>query len=97
MVWVPPLRFGQPAVLAENGVSLELGFAQTIARPDPFSAPLLGPSRRVKRESKKKKTRDSQQSGSEWGGADLPSPTNRSLGVMHAGAPHRDNNFATGR
>ena len=24
MVWVPPLRYGQPAVLAENGVELEL-------------------------------------------------------------------------
>jgi hypothetical protein len=24
MVWVPPLRCGQPAVLAENGVELEL-------------------------------------------------------------------------
>jgi hypothetical protein len=27
MVWVPPLRYGQPAVLAENGAGLELGFA----------------------------------------------------------------------
>ena len=26
MVWVLPLRFRQPAVLAENGVSLELAF-----------------------------------------------------------------------
>jgi hypothetical protein len=24
MVWVPSLRYGQPAVLAENGVELEL-------------------------------------------------------------------------
>ena len=24
MVWVPPLRYGQPTVLAENGVELEL-------------------------------------------------------------------------
>jgi hypothetical protein len=24
MVWVPPLRYRQPAVLAENGVELEL-------------------------------------------------------------------------
>ena len=24
MVWVPPLRYGQPPVLAENGVELEL-------------------------------------------------------------------------
>ncbi len=24
MVWVPPLRSGQPAVLAENGAGLEL-------------------------------------------------------------------------
>ena len=24
MVWVPPLRYGQPAVLAESGVELEL-------------------------------------------------------------------------
>jgi hypothetical protein len=24
MVWVPPLRYGQPAVLAENGAGLEL-------------------------------------------------------------------------
>jgi hypothetical protein len=24
MVWVPPLRYGQPAVLAENGAELEL-------------------------------------------------------------------------
>ena len=26
MVWVPPLCYGQPAVLAENGVELELGY-----------------------------------------------------------------------
>ena len=26
MVWAPPLRCGQPAVLAENGVELELAF-----------------------------------------------------------------------
>ncbi|MES2384408.1 MAG: hypothetical protein V4593_07660 [Pseudomonadota bacterium] len=26
MVWVPPLRYGQPAVLAENGAELELAF-----------------------------------------------------------------------
>ena len=26
MVWVPLLRYGQPAVLAENGVELELAF-----------------------------------------------------------------------
>ncbi len=26
MVWVPPLRYGQPAVLDKSGVSLELAF-----------------------------------------------------------------------
>ncbi|MDI1272667.1 hypothetical protein, partial [Polaromonas sp.] len=26
MVWVPPLRYGQPAVLGKSGVSLELAF-----------------------------------------------------------------------
>ena len=26
MVWVPPLRYGQPAVLAKNGAELELGY-----------------------------------------------------------------------
>jgi len=26
MVWDPPLRYGQPVVLAENGVELELGY-----------------------------------------------------------------------
>jgi hypothetical protein len=26
MVWVPPLRYVQPAVLAENGAGLELAF-----------------------------------------------------------------------
>ncbi len=41
----PALRFGQPAVLASSGVSLELAalrFAQTIASPDPLAAALLG-------------------------------------------------------
>ena len=33
MVWVPTLRYGQPAVLAENGVSLELGFASDNREP----------------------------------------------------------------
>ena len=44
-VCVPALRFGQPAVLASSGVSLELAalrFAQTIAIPDPLAAVLLG-------------------------------------------------------
>ena len=44
-VCVPALRFGQPAVLASSGVSLELAtlrFAQTIASPDPLAAVLLG-------------------------------------------------------
>lgn len=26
MVWFPPLRYGQPAVLAKNGVKLELAY-----------------------------------------------------------------------
>ena len=46
-VCVPALRFGQPAVLASSGVSLELAalrFAQTIASPDPLAAALLGAS-----------------------------------------------------
>ena len=33
MVWVPPLRYGQPAVLAESGVELELGFASDNRSP----------------------------------------------------------------
>ena len=44
-VCVPALRFGQPAVLASSGVSLELAalrFAQTIASPDPLAVALLG-------------------------------------------------------
>ena len=44
-VCVPALRFGQPAVLASSGVSLELAAlrsAQTIASPDPLAAALLG-------------------------------------------------------
>ncbi|GAB3469702.1 hypothetical protein GCM10011496_01810 [Polaromonas eurypsychrophila] len=33
MVWVPALRYGQPAVLAENGVELELAaLRQSLAR-----------------------------------------------------------------
>ncbi len=47
-VWVPSLRFGQPAVLEASGVSLELAtlrFAQTIASPDPLASALLGPAR----------------------------------------------------
>ena len=49
-VCVPALRFGQPAVLASSGVSLELAalrFAQTIASPDPLAAALLGAYRGV--------------------------------------------------
>ena len=49
-VCVPALRFGQPAVLASSGVSLELAalrFAQTIASPDPLAAVLLGAYRGV--------------------------------------------------
>jgi hypothetical protein len=33
MVWVPPLRCGQPAVLAENGVELELAFGSDNRSP----------------------------------------------------------------
>jgi len=33
MVWVPSLRYGQPAVLGESGVSLELGFASDNREP----------------------------------------------------------------
>ena len=33
MVWVPPLRCGQPAVLGKSGVSLELGFASDNREP----------------------------------------------------------------
>ena len=33
MVWVPPLRYGQPAVLGKSGVSLELGFASDNREP----------------------------------------------------------------
>jgi hypothetical protein len=33
MVWVPPLRSGQPAVLAENGVELELAFGSDNRSP----------------------------------------------------------------
>jgi hypothetical protein len=33
MVWVPSLRYGQPAVLAKNGVELELGFASDNRSP----------------------------------------------------------------
>ncbi len=33
MVWVPSLRYGQPAVLAENGVSLELAFGSDNRSP----------------------------------------------------------------
>jgi hypothetical protein len=33
MVWVPPLRYGQPAVLAETGVELELAFGSDNRSP----------------------------------------------------------------
>jgi len=33
MVWVPPLRYRQPAVLAENGVKLELAFGSDNRSP----------------------------------------------------------------
>jgi len=33
MVWVPALRYGQPAVLAKNGVWLELGSASDNREP----------------------------------------------------------------
>jgi hypothetical protein len=33
MVWVPTLRYGQPAVLDKSGVSLELGFASDNREP----------------------------------------------------------------
>ena len=33
MVWVPSLRCGQPPVLAESGVELELGFASNNRSP----------------------------------------------------------------
>ena len=50
MVWVPPLCFGQPAVLAENGVEIELGYRlrqslalirfrlRSLAQPDGWEA-----------------------------------------------------------
>jgi len=33
MVWVPSLRYGQPVVLAKNGVSLELAFGSDNREP----------------------------------------------------------------
>jgi len=33
MVWVPSLRYGQPAVLAKSGVSLELAFGSDNREP----------------------------------------------------------------
>ena len=33
MVWVPSLRYGQPAVLSESGVELELGFPSNNRSP----------------------------------------------------------------
>jgi hypothetical protein len=33
MVWVPSLRYGQPAVLAESGVELELAFGSDNRSP----------------------------------------------------------------
>ncbi len=33
MVWVPPLRCGQPAVLGKSGVSLELAFGSDNREP----------------------------------------------------------------
>jgi hypothetical protein len=33
MVWVPALRYGQPAVLDKSGGSLELGFASDNREP----------------------------------------------------------------
>ena len=33
MVWDPSLRYGQPAVLAESGVSLELAFGSNNREP----------------------------------------------------------------
>jgi hypothetical protein len=33
MVWVPPLRYGQPAVLGKSGVSLELAFGSNNREP----------------------------------------------------------------
>jgi hypothetical protein len=33
MVWVPPLRYGQPPVLTENGVELELAFGSDNRSP----------------------------------------------------------------
>jgi hypothetical protein len=33
MVWVPPLRYGQPPVLAESGAELELAFGSDNRSP----------------------------------------------------------------
>jgi len=33
MVWVPPLRYGHPAVLGKSGVSLELAFGSDNREP----------------------------------------------------------------
>jgi hypothetical protein len=33
MVWDPPLRYGQPAVLGKSGVSLELAFGSDNREP----------------------------------------------------------------
>jgi hypothetical protein len=33
MVWVPPLRYGQAAVLVKSGVSLELAFGSDSREP----------------------------------------------------------------
>ena len=46
-VWVPTLRFGQPAVLGPAGVKNNSPAVQTSFCPDPSGPPLLGASTRV--------------------------------------------------
>jgi len=43
-VWVPPLRYGQPAVLEPSGVRLN-SLRSDNAGPDPLASALLGPAR----------------------------------------------------
>ena len=45
-VFVPSLRYGQPAVLASGGVRANSPSAQTARGPDPPEAPFLGADRR---------------------------------------------------
>jgi len=73
-VWVPALRYGQPAVLEPSGVRLN-SLRSDNAGPDPLVSALLGPARTGQSGAGTKTNKDSPRRVLVSSGIGIPSPT----------------------